>query len=381
MQLKIKDFEGKEVNISPSVGLYRVKDYMGKQLYGLAILLDRVDAQGQNAEPYGVLTKSFGEFIGQKNCAYIDTHNNPFAEQLLEAGIAEQTPFDKQSGFYRYPLWHFKESFLQEVGGAAYLVYCDTFDAYMPKPRNTQEDAEKMDAFREQSAPFYIVDHDDGTFSLCLPFSFCDDAITENCQKAFDAYAESIGIPAIDSRGFHTYGNGYEWEEVFRQAFQNDSKLQEICFDSEAGGFFCNADSLEVLTDLGCRFHEICKDPEQFAALIPAAMAVAEKRLTWEKADFSDYATIRDFLQENPTAAVTFHSTEGYTHLGPKDIRRMLVDESSAIQVGSKLTTANWILDQELGLGERNAADPNLLKIETADYSVQFTSVSTMGGM
>ncbi len=64
---------------------------------------------------------------------------------------------------------------------------------------------------------------------------------------------------------------------LFRQVFQNDPKLQEIRFDSEAGGFFCDADSLEVLTDLGCRFHEICKNPEQFAARIPAAMAVAEK--------------------------------------------------------------------------------------------------------
>ncbi len=378
MLFKIKDFEGKEVNISPSVGLYRVKDYMGKQLYGLAILLDRVDAQGQNAEPYGVLTKSFGEFIGQKNCAYIDTNNNPFAEQLLEAGIAEQTPFDKQSGFCRYPLWHFKESFLQEVGGAAYLVYCDTFNAYMPKPRNTQEEAAKMDAFREQAAPFYIVDHDDGTFSLCFPFSLCGHAMVDNCQKAFDAYAQSIGLPAIDSRGFHTFGNGYEWEEIFRQAFQNDPKLQEIRFDSEAGGFFCYADSLEVLTDLGSRFCEICKNPEQFAALIPTAVAVAENRFVWKKADLSGYTTVRDFLQKNPANGITIHTTEGYTELGPKDIRRMLVDESSLVSVGDGEFPARWLLEQELGRGEQNVANPNLLKIETAGYSARFTPVMSM---
>lgn len=249
------------------------------------------------------------------------------------------------------------------------------------KPRNSQEDAQKMDAFREQAAPFYIVDHDDGTFSLCLPFSFCDDAITENCQKAFDAYAQSIGIPAVNRYGLHTFGNGYQWEEVFQQAFKNDPKLQQIHFDSEAGGFFCNADDLEVLTDLGSQFHEVCKDPERFAALIPAAIEMAEKRQVWEKADFSDYTNIRDFLHKNPTAAVTIHTTEGYTKLGPKDIQRMLVDESSAIHVGSRQTAAKWLLDQELGLGERNAADPNLLKIETADYSAQFTPVMTMGGM
>ncbi len=378
MQFKIKDPAGSEINISPSVGVYRVKDYMGKQLYGLAILLNQVDGQGQQLEPYGVLTKSFGEFIGQKNCAYIDLNNNPFAEQLLEAGVAVQTSFYKDSGFCRYPLWQFKESFLQEIGGAAYLVYSDTFDAYMPKPVNAQKCEDAINSFREVASPFYIVDHDDGTYSLCLPFTFCDDAITENCQKTFDAYAESIGVPAVNKYGIHAYGSGYDWEEVFRQAFQNDPKLQEVRFDSEAGGFFCNADDLEVLTDLGTRFYEICKEPDQFAMHLPAAMQRAENRQVWGKADVSAYTSIRDFLQQNPIATLTVVTTEGYVKLEPKDIRRMLVDEESAVCIGNRETTARWILDQKLGLSERNAADPNLLRIETADYSARFTPIMSM---
>ena len=50
-----------------------------------------------------------------KNCAYIDTNNCDFTDQLLEQGIAQPTGFTKHSGFCEYPLWVFDEEKLKEA--------------------------------------------------------------------------------------------------------------------------------------------------------------------------------------------------------------------------------------------------------------------------
>ncbi len=41
---------------------------------------------------------------------------------------------------------------------------------------------------------------------------------------------------------------------VFRRAFADEPNLSKIYFDCEAGGFFCYADSLSLMEDLGSRF-------------------------------------------------------------------------------------------------------------------------------
>lgn len=106
-------------------------------------------------EPYACLTTSFGEFIGIKDSAYIDTNNCPFAEQLLEQGIAEPTGLSKTSGFCQYPLWIFKKEFLQEVGGENYQIYSKAFDQYMS--RNDELEPEEIPtsqtATEEHSGP------------------------------------------------------------------------------------------------------------------------------------------------------------------------------------------------------------------------------------
>ena len=74
---------GGKVKVQPRVELYTVKDaIMGKELYGIAIDLDEQD--GGYPTPFARLTANFGEFIGLKNAAYIDTNNCRFAEQLLK---------------------------------------------------------------------------------------------------------------------------------------------------------------------------------------------------------------------------------------------------------------------------------------------------------
>lgn len=153
--LTITDFLGRPVTLKPKIELYSVTDYMGREMPGLALELYQVDEGSGDMEPYACLTTSFGEFIGIKDSAYIDTNNCPFAEQLLEQGIAEPTGLSKTSGFCQYPLWIFKKEFLQEVGGENYQIYSKAFDQYMS--RNDELEPEEIPtsqtATEEHSGP------------------------------------------------------------------------------------------------------------------------------------------------------------------------------------------------------------------------------------
>lgn len=131
MILTITDWAGDRVSLEPKVELYSVRDFMGKELPGLAIVLDKVGGTPDEAEEYAVLTVSFGDFLSLKNGAYIDTNNCYFADQLLRQGIAEDTGFSRHSGFCQYPLWRFKEEFLKEIGGENYQEYLRRYDEYM----------------------------------------------------------------------------------------------------------------------------------------------------------------------------------------------------------------------------------------------------------
>lgn len=95
----------------------------------------------------------------------------------------------------------------------------------------------QIDNFNNTNAPFYVVAHDDGRFSLCLPIDLLSDEYYQYCQTAFDNYAKEIGDEVCDERGLKTYGNGYEWDAAFREAFADEPNIERIIFDSEAGGF------------------------------------------------------------------------------------------------------------------------------------------------
>ena len=130
MDYKIKDFYGRELVVQPRLSLYSVRDFAGKEMPGLAITL--IDATDSNdPTDYCDLTVSFGEFIGMKNCAYVDTNNCSFAEQLLKQGIATPTQFTKMSGFWEYPLWLFDEETLKAMGAEAYELYHTEYEKYM----------------------------------------------------------------------------------------------------------------------------------------------------------------------------------------------------------------------------------------------------------
>lgn len=128
-KFKIKDFFGQEVVVYPKMAQYFVLDFMGTPMTTPCIEL--YVEEDREEQSYATLTTSFGEFIGMKNAAYIDTNNCPFAAQLLEYGIAKDTGFTKQSGFCTYPLWIFDQDFLQEIGGGEYQQYSKRYDEYM----------------------------------------------------------------------------------------------------------------------------------------------------------------------------------------------------------------------------------------------------------
>lgn len=143
MKFGILDTFGNSVMLQPRVELYSVTDFMGTEMPGLAIVLDKVLGTASELEEYAFMTVSFGEFISIKNSAYIDTNNCPFAEQLLAFDIAEPTSFSKRSGFCEYPLWVFKESFLREAGGEKYEQYLRAFDAYFNMLKESFDEEDK----------------------------------------------------------------------------------------------------------------------------------------------------------------------------------------------------------------------------------------------
>ena len=140
--LKIKDLFGEEITLQPRVELYSVTDFMGKEMPGLAVVLDQLGRTPEETEQYAVLTVSFGEFISVKNSAYIDTNNCRFTQQLLDQGIAVDTGLRKSSGFCEYPLWEFKKEFLEEIGSENYAEYSRRYDAYMKAAREMLDGGE-----------------------------------------------------------------------------------------------------------------------------------------------------------------------------------------------------------------------------------------------
>lgn len=139
---------GTNVVVEPELGLYSVRDFMGEEGHILGIQLYFRDEDGER-KPFRTLTTSFGEFIGLKDSAYIDTNNNPFAAQLLTMGFCQDTGFTKHSGFCIYPLWKFDEDFLKEIDvHGVYDTYEKKFNELMgieQEPTEIDDDFRPLD--------------------------------------------------------------------------------------------------------------------------------------------------------------------------------------------------------------------------------------------
>lgn len=137
--VKLKAFD-KEWELTPEVTAIIVPDFMGREQLNIGINLYTEDENGLKA--FAELTKHFNEFIGQKNCAYVDTNNCPYADQLLEQGIAVDTGLTKQSGHCSYPLWLFNEDFLKSVNSKIYDLYSESFDEYMESMHSDEDEGQ-----------------------------------------------------------------------------------------------------------------------------------------------------------------------------------------------------------------------------------------------
>ncbi len=130
MKYNITDFMGNSLTVRPRLELYSVQDFMEKEMPGLGIVLENITEDEHNPMEYCNLTVSFGEYIGIKNCAYIDANNCDFTEQLIEQGLGKPTGLTRHSGFCEYPLWIFEEDTLREMGAENYQIYSEAYDKY-----------------------------------------------------------------------------------------------------------------------------------------------------------------------------------------------------------------------------------------------------------
>lgn len=195
--------------------------------------------------------------------------------------------------------------------------------------------------FDEANRPFYLVDHDNGTFSLCLAFAFVDG---DYGQEAFNAYSREIGAPIKDNLGFYSHGNGYEWEAAFKEAFKDDPNLRRIQFDCEASGFFCYCDDLSLLKDFGSRFKALVDDQEAFTKVVSNGIKAYEKqRDEFAKIEFK----IMGRLTRHPDSNFMIRTAQGDVRLTPGDIKGLLDGSKDTLLVGGQHMRAADFLMQD----------------------------------
>ena len=143
MQTKftISGFNDEKDELTPHLRLIEVTDFMGERMHNISLNFTRM-ADGAEM-PFASFTLNFGEFLGMKNCAYVDTNNCWFADEILQTGIAEDTGLTKRSGYCEYPLWQFREEFLKAVGEEVYQKYSDEYDNYMKEAMGMEEPCEE----------------------------------------------------------------------------------------------------------------------------------------------------------------------------------------------------------------------------------------------
>lgn len=219
--------------------------------------------------------------------------------------------------------------------------------------------AQKIRAFNESNAPFYLVDHTDEV-SLCCVFHPMPDSVFSLGQEAFNRYAERIGDPVKDEYGLFTHGSGYEWEYVFRKAFENDPNIGKVSFDCEAGGFFCYGESVDMMADFGRRFRQILNDTDSLTELICKAVPEGEQR----EAELEQLrSTVRGFLMEHPKATVDLVTPEGYLRLTPEDGKALLDGKPAQISSGVSGfacgVDADILLDMQIGTCAQERSDEN----------------------
>lgn len=233
---------------------------------------------------------------------------------------------------------------------------------------------QRIQAFNETNKPFYIVDHDDGTFSLCLPFTFFDGEYADYGQEAFNLYAAERGDPIME-QGLYTHGSGYEWEAAFRQAFADDPNIGRILFDCEAGGFFCDCDDLSIMEDFGKRFKELCEDTKRFVPIIAEGIKNAEARQAEQERLLR---TVRGCLMKQPQADYEIQTPVGSIRLIPEDNQKLLNEEMRFVRISGTTYAAYELLDQEVTAIQTDLFDNCLIRMKTEEPEQEIVPSITM---
>lgn len=124
-----------------------------EKLYGLALTLkpvtDAANIKEEELQDFGdeecVVTVNLGEFISLKNCAYIDINNTPrdFIDALEQSDIIRPIGVTATSGFVRYPLYSFSDTFIQQQdNNPAYQEYSEAFNEYLRSYRDGLDEME-----------------------------------------------------------------------------------------------------------------------------------------------------------------------------------------------------------------------------------------------
>lgn len=221
---------------------------------------------------------------------------------------------------------------------------------------------QRIEKFNQEHTPFYIVDHENGEFSLCLPLDLLSDEYDQYCQDAFDAYAAEIGEGAYSKNGLKTHGNGYEWEAAFREIFKDDPNIKNIVFDCEAGGFFCYANDLSLIEDFGRRFKDICEDVERFTPIVSAGI---KNMAAWEAEQERLMKTVRGQLMKNPTAVFEIMTPNGNIHIMPEDGKALLNGNKQFLSIGGVAYAADELLNQEIINMQRDLFDQSFIRMKT----------------
>ena len=216
--------------------------------------------------------------------------------------------------------------------------------------------------FNEANRPFYIVDHENGEYSLCLALSFLQGDLRDYGQGAFNAYAREIGEPVKDERGFYNHGDGYEWEAAFRKAFENDPNIDQIKYDCEAGGFFCYSKNLSVLADFGSRFKTLVDDTEKFTQVVSEGIKSEEqKRKEFEAIEHK----VKGRLISHAESHFNIRTIYGDIHLTPGDIKDIMDGSVERIRIGDTTMHINDFLMQDAYRVQPDIFNPNTYQLIT----------------
>lgn len=231
---------------------------------------------------------------------------------------------------------------------------------------------QEIRAFDEACKPFYIVDHDNGTFSLCLAFTFLEE---DYGQEAFNAYAREMGESVKDNYGLYSHGNGYEWEAAFKEAFKDDPNIGRIRFDCESGGFFCYSDDLAIMKDFGTRFKTLVDDQEAFTKVVSDGIKAYEKqRDEFAKIEYK----IQGRLTRHPDSNFMIRTTQGDVRLTPGDIKGLLDGSKKTLLVGGRHMEARDFLAQDAYHIQPDLFEKNTFQLITNEaYEIQEQQMET----